>query len=127
MSTQMKSHAVTITAVPDSDDFEWEVECPDGASNCTLWEECGACATYEPTADEDAAGEYERHAHDHQRIDGMWMTSTGDCALGSTDSGADGINDIALEHGAGTYQVHIDYWGDDSWDVDLAKPEPQNA
>ena len=118
----MTAHTVTIKEIPDADNFEWEVECPGDSPACNLWNECGPCEDgYTPTYEEDEAGEYDRHGHHHERIDGMWMTNSGDCALGSTDSGADGIHEIAADKGPGTYKVHIDYWGDGLWDVTLDK------
>jgi hypothetical protein len=115
----MSLHTVTIKAVPDADDFEYEIECPN-SPECALWYECGPCENnYDPTEDENEAGEFTRHGRLHECIDGLWMTNTGKCALGSTDSGADGLFEIAIDKGAGTYQVHIGYWGDGVWDVTL--------
>lgn len=115
----MSVHTVTIKAVPDADDFEYEITCPE-YGNCDLWYECvKACEDYEPTEEETDEGEYTAHGIHHSNIDGMWMTNTGSCALNSTDSGVDGLHDIATDRGPGTYKVDIDYWGDGLWDLTL--------
>ena len=115
-----ENHTITVTAVPndESDDLEFTIDhCPGG--QCTVWWECRACAEYKPTEDEVDEGEYVRHGEEHQLIDGYWMTQSEQCALGATDSGADGARDVAEEAGLGTHQVRIDYWGDGHWDVSL--------
>jgi hypothetical protein len=115
MSTP-KVHTVVITQ-PDSksDDYEFEVTCPETGS-CSLWTDCRDCK-HEPTEDEGEAGEYDAHDIHHQYIDGYWMTDTGKCASLTTDSGADGLRGIADQFGIGTHRFHVDYWGDEVWDI----------
>ena len=119
-----ENHTITVTAVPndENDDIEFTIDhCPGG--QCAVWWECKTCAEYIPTEDEIDEGEYARHGEDHQRIDGYWMTQSEQCALGSTDSGADGAREVADEAGLGTHEVSIDYSGDGHWDVFLV-PAP---
>ena len=116
----MSIHTVTIT---DAEDLEWTLDvCPGG--DCTLWNECAACKDHTPTEEEIEAGEYTAHGEHHLCIDEMWMTETGGCALASTDSGAQGICNVASWAGVGTHQVECGYWGDGHWDVDLVQPTP---
>lgn len=122
--TTTGNHRVTVTLVPneESDDVEYTVDhCP--GTVCTVWYECTTCDSYKPTEDEEGDGEYTRHDTHHQLIDGLWMTDTSECAIVATDSGADGMHEIALEAGLGTHDVDVDSWGDGSWDVTLVKPK----
>lgn len=107
------THQVVITQPdPECDDFEFSVTCP--GINCSLWMECKDCA-HKPTEDED--DEFTAHDVHHQRIDGHWMTDTGQCAASATESGADGLSDLAHQFGPSTQQFDVDYWGDGIWDI----------
>lgn len=118
----MSKHTVTITEVPpDTDDFEWTCTCP-GDGTCAVWYECSA-GKHEPTEDEDMDGNFTAHGVHHQYIDGSWMTETNQCALSSTDSGAQGMTDVAHTVGVGTHEVDVSYWGDGHWDVTLIPTE----
>lgn len=122
--SRTENHKVTVTLVPndETDDVEYTVDhCP--GTTCSVWYECDQCSEYEPTKDEDDAGEYDRHNRHHERIDGWWMTDTSECAIVASDSGADGMFEIALEAGLGTHDVDVDYWGDGAWDITLIKPK----
>lgn len=114
-------HTITVTKVPDehSDDVELTVDHCSGNA-CTVWNECTElCAGYTPTEDETDAGKHSNHGVEHQLIDGFWMTESKACALTGTDSGNDGVHEVAETAGLGTHQVVIDYWGDGIWDVSL--------
>ncbi|ALV45814.1 hypothetical protein MB46_10315 [Arthrobacter alpinus] len=109
------THQVVITQPdPESDDFEFAVTCP--SINCSLWMRCKDCS-HEPTEQETAASEYFAHDVDHSLIDGEWMTDTEQCAANATESGADGLSDLAHQFGPSTQQFDVDYWGDGVWDI----------
>jgi len=120
----MSAHTVTITKAPDNeqDDLEFTIDSC-GGGDCTLWRECAGCKDRTPTHAEVDACEYTDHGERHLNIDGMWMTETGSCALAETDSGAQGMCEIAATAGTGTHQVDCGYWGDGHWDVTLVSPK----
>lgn len=118
----MSKHTVTITEVaPDTDDFEWTGQCPNEGT-CTVWYECSD-GPHTPTEEEEDANEFEAHGILHQFIDSSWMVESNECALNSTDSGAQGMTDVAHTVGVGTHEVDVDYWGDGHWDVTLIPAE----
>lgn len=115
----MSKHTVTITEVaPDTDDFEWTGNCPENDGTCRVWYTCKDCK-HEATAAEEDASEYTAHGVEHQYINEDWMVESNQCALTSTDSGAQGMTDVAHTAGVGTHEVDVSYWGDGHWDVTL--------
>lgn len=120
----MSVHTVTFTKVPneEQDDLEYTIDsCPGG--DCVVWWECKECHERKPSEIEDDEGEYTAHGERHQRIDDVWMTEGKGCAIATTDSGTEGMCEIAETAGLGTHQIDCSYWGDGHWDVDIIKPK----
>lgn len=122
-------HTITVTSMPNMEEdlpddeyidaVQFTIDqCP--GTNCRVWWECTkACADYEPTEEETDEGEYTAHGVFHQNIDGMWMTESSACALTSTDSGSDSLQEAAEKAGLGTHKIAVDYEGDGYWSVRL--------
>lgn len=112
----MSLHTAIITKPdPESDDFEHDITCPDG-DECKAWWECQNCQ-HEATPAEEHTGQHQSHGVIHRSIEDHWMTSSHACSLTQTDSGAQGLLEIAERHGLGTHTVDVDYWGDGHWEI----------
>lgn len=121
----LRGHLLTITK---SDDWHEDEPCWDWSLTCQApnlcggWWECSethevdglsasdgpyACETSAPWCDED---EFEFHGVTHTwRYGWGWTVPYEGCVVQTADIG-DGVDDIAREHGEGTYEV------DDDWD-----------
>lgn len=131
----MSAHTVTVTAMPNTDveglpdeeyidAVQFTVECPEGGS-CHVWWECKECSDYEPTEDEQDAGEFTRHGVFHQNIDGDWMTESNDCAVTASDSASDSMQEEAENAGLGVHQIELDYEGDGCWSARRVIPQEE--
>lgn len=129
----MSVHTVTVTKLDNMhvegladeeyvDGVEFVIDhCPGG--DCTVWWTCAECGKsgHQPTELEVQEGEYTAHGEVHQQIDGEWMVESKSCAARATDSGADGMQEVAQAAGLGTHQIDVSYWGDGCWEVSLVK------
>jgi hypothetical protein len=113
----MSLHTVTITQPdPESDDYENDITCPGDDESCYSWWECDTCQ-HEATTNEIDRSEHQGHGVTHRLIEGHWMTDSQTCSLTQTDSGAQGLLDVAERHGLGTHTIDVDYWGDGHWEI----------
>lgn len=125
-------HTVTVTKLDNmhieglaDEDYVDEVEyiidhCPGGT--CTVWWGCENDGCRDRVDEDD---EFFAHGEDHQRIDGVWMIQSKQCAARATDSGRDGMQEEAQAAGLGTHQLEVDYWGDGQWAVGLIRQTGQ--
>ncbi len=119
-------HIVTLTTDDTRDDFDYECLHMGPHTGCSYYEECGECmkagtSGVDHDSDEAWDGETERHGVLHTSIDSLWMTYQGCVTLGYSDSVNEGLWDIFRKHGAGTFLLDVNYWGDEQWDVELLK------
>jgi hypothetical protein len=130
----MSIHTVTVTALPNMDQdlpddqyidaVQFTAECPDDGS-CHVWWECKECRDYDPTEDEEDAGEYTRHGVLHQNIDGDWTTESETCAIVACDSASDCVQEEAEAAGLGVHHIDLDYEGDGYWSARRVIPQAE--
>lgn len=115
------SHTVTIKHDPAShacgdrchDECTAEVSCSGVTSRCRCWWECEVCREAMQGLDTDTLADFEErldeegesHGQEHQRIDGMWMTPTGQCLTQAIETDA---YDLLFSLPDGAYPVAID-------------------
>lgn len=112
------SHTVTITKLPDeeTDDTEFTIGGTCG-HYCIAWTECRRTRCQK---DPERVGYDERDVHgvEHMYIDGVWMVSTGKCALKVMDWSDENICDLKE---LGTFALDVE-WDGDWW---IVSPGPR--